>query len=141
MPLYGENAMFRTASGRHTQFFGNPMILERHHDYHVPLYYDQLVYGTANDVATQPHHLLREPKYLHDAPPPLIVVPIAGHAPAEERHGHAATDTAGYHSHVNVKHGNYHYYAYHGTGDSPVPILSLRRVHMAQFGRRTDCDS
>lgn len=141
LPLYGERSAFRATSGRHTQFFGNPMILEQHRDYHVPLYYDELVIGTANDVVPRPDHFYQAPKYLPvAAPPPVIVVPIENSIPAHIEHNHGRTEPANYHSHVKVQHGNYHYYTYHGTGDSPAPILSLRRVHMTQFGRRNDCD-
>lgn len=148
-PLYNDPAKLKSPTGRHTQFFGNPMILERHQGVnHIPLYSDDIQFRFANALETQNQ---RAPKLLpatqsteyfpqHAYTPQLFILPMAF---SFERHrdlAQARSDSVESHSHVDIQSNGENYYSYRGTGAIPVPIVNLRPTHIDYINRRRDCE-
>lgn len=130
LPVYQDRPVFRAISGRHTQFFGNPMVLERHQDGQTPHYYDDYDYANANDIVPNKMSSLRG--YL---PQPLIILPMAIPIPSTE-----INDAIGgkdiSHSRVKMHDSNTHQYTWHSFGNPSVPIVNLHQAHVQYFGRK-----
>lgn len=130
LPIYNDRPFFRAISGRHTQFFGNPMVLERHQDGQSPIYYDEYDYG--NDIDTNKGPSLRGLKYL---PQPLIILPMAVPIHSAELNGALAANGIS-RSRVKMHDSDNHQYTWHGIGNSNVPIVNLHQAHVQFFSRK-----
>lgn len=130
LPIYHDRPFFRAISGRHTQFFGNPMILERHQDGQSPIYYDEYDYG--NDIEPNKVASLRGLKYL---PQPLIILPMAVPIHSGELNGAFAGNGIS-RSRVKMHDSDNHQYTWHGMGNSNVPIVNLHQAHVQFFSRK-----
>lgn len=129
LPVYDARTPYQT-SGRHTQFFGNPLVLEPHQlGQHVPVYYDEYN-ANCNDVDSgdiRPYH---GPQYL---PPPIIMLPMAVSMPPHINRENARTGNS--HSRVKMHDNDFNHYIWHGPGVSPIPIVHLHQTHVQFFGK------
>lgn len=134
LPVYQNRPFLRPISGRHTQFFGNPMILERHQDDQAPTYYDEYDYGNANANDIEPNKLLslRGLKFL---PQPLIILPMAVPIPSSEL-DRAFVGNEISRSRVKMHDSNTHQYTWHAMGNPTVPIVNLHQAHVQFFSRK-----
>lgn len=134
LPVYQDRPFLRAIGGRHTQFFGNPMILERHQDDQAPIYYDEYDYGNANANDIEPNKLstLRGLKFL---PQPLIILPMAVPIPSSEL-DRAFVGNEISRSRVKMHDSDTHQYTWHAMGNPTVPIVNLHQAHVQFFTRK-----
>lgn len=137
LPLYQNGPLFRAISGRHTQFFGNPMILERHQDDQTPTYYDEYDCGHANDIEPNKGSSLHGFKYL---PQPLIILPMAVPVPSADLNGLIAGNEIS-RSRIKMHDSNTHQYTWHTLGSPAVPIVNLHQAHVQFFAHKEWIDS
>lgn len=134
LPTNQNRPIFRAISGRHTQFFGNTMVLERHQDGQAPTYYDEYDFGTANANDIEPNKL-SSLRGLKDISQPLIILPMAFPIPSAELND-ALVGNEIPRSRVKMHDSNTHQYTWHGIAGAQVPIVNLHQVHVQFFSRK-----
>lgn len=128
-------------SGRHTQFFGNPLIIQPHNSY-LPSYYREDDYND-NNVDPNPHstsHLAayRGPTYLPPISSQLIVLPMAVpfQLPTAAAPSSTVDERNPRHSRIKMHDNDYNHYINHGTGQVQVPVVHLHQAHVQYFGHK-----
>lgn len=125
-------------TGRHTQFFGNPLIIQPHNSY-LPSYYHEDDYENSVEPNTNTHASYRGAKYLPPIPNQLIVLPMAVPFQLPTASSAAAIDERSPRQSRTKMHDNdYNHYINHGTGQLQVPVVHLHQAHVQYFGRRSE---
>lgn len=125
-------------NGRHTQFFGNPLIIQRHNSY-LPSYYHEDDYENGIEQNVNTNVPYRAAKYLPPAPNhQVIVLPMAVpfQLPTAGPAASIIDERSPRQSRTKMHDSDYNHYINHGTGQLQVPVVHLHQAHIQYFGHQ-----